>query len=124
MNTSNLSLLLMKMFALSMLTVSCSTQQCKGDLATGKVTRPIQTLKTVRVAKPDGSLQCQGKGVDVETMQKELKDISVISSASLSDGRLRIQLCGKPTGQFNVYEIEERDLQEALKLGFKEWKPE
>ncbi len=34
---------------------------------------------------------------------------------------MRIQVCGAPTGNSNVYEIDRKDLEAALKVGFKEW---
>lgn len=76
----------------------------------------------VKVSKPDGSLQCQqGKPIPPAEMQKELAGITVHASASMNDGLMRIQLCGTPTGTHNVYEIDRKDLEKALKLGFKEW---
>lgn len=79
------------------------------------------TLK-VRVYKPDGSLQCEmGKKTSVETMEKELKGIQVFSRSNRNDGLMRIQVCGAPTGNANVYEISRNDLEKALKKGFKEW---
>lgn len=76
----------------------------------------------VKVFKYDGSLQCgQGAAVPVATMQKELKDIKVFSSKNQNDGMMRIQVCGSPTGNANVYEIDRKDLEAAVKLGFKEW---
>lgn len=76
----------------------------------------------VRVFKPDGSLQCgQGKKIPVAEMQKDLKGIEVFSSSNQNDGMMRIQLCGTPTGNCNVYEIDRKNLEAALKLGFKEW---
>ncbi|KYG65281.1 hypothetical protein AZI87_12050 [Bdellovibrio bacteriovorus] len=76
----------------------------------------------VKVHKPDGSLQCgQGKAIPVAEMQKQLKGIKVYSSSNQNDGMMRIQVCGSPTGMSNVYEIDRKDLEAALKLGFKEW---
>ncbi|MEN0060204.1 MAG: hypothetical protein AAGB31_15300 [Bdellovibrio sp.] len=79
-------------------------------------------LDRVKVYKADGSLQCgQGKKIPLDEMQKELKGIKVHSSVNKNDGMMRIQLCGSPTGNCNVYEIERKDLEAALKAGFKEW---
>lgn len=76
----------------------------------------------VRVYKPDGSLQCgMGKKISLEAMEKELKGIQVISRSNRNDGLMRIQVCGAPTGNANVYEINREDLDKALKQGFKEW---
>ena len=76
----------------------------------------------VKVHKPDGSLQCgQGKAIPVTEMQKQLKDIKVHSGVNKNDGMMRIQVCGSPTGNNNVYEIDRKNLEAAIKLGFKEW---
>lgn len=76
----------------------------------------------VKVYKPDGSLQCgQGKAIPVAEMQKQLKNIKVYSAANKNDGMMRIQVCGSPTGNNNVYEIDRKDLEAAVKAGFKEW---
>lgn len=76
----------------------------------------------VKVFKADGSLQCgQGKAIAVADMQKDLKGLKVYSAVNRNDGMMRIQVCGSPTGQVNVYEINRVDLEKALKQGFKEW---
>lgn len=88
----------------------------------GTAMKPESKLDRVKVYKPDGSLQCgQGKAVPVADMQKDLKDIKVFSSFNKNDGMMRIQVCGSPTGNSNVYEIERKNLEAAVKLGFKEW---
>jgi hypothetical protein len=80
------------------------------------------STERVKVYKPDGSLQCgQGKAVPLAEMQKQLKNIKVYSSANKNDGMMRIQVCGSPTGNANIYEIDRKDLEAALKTGFKEW---
>ena len=79
----------------------------------------------VKVYKPDGSLQCgMGSKIALETMEKDLKGIKVFSRTNMNDGLMRIQVCGAPTGQSNVYEIARADLEKALKAGFKEWTQE
>jgi hypothetical protein len=84
--------------------------------------KPESKLDRVKVFKPDGSLQCgQGKAKPVADMQKELGDIQVFSSFNKNDGMMRIQVCGSPTGNANVYEIDRKNLEAALKKGFKEW---
>lgn len=76
----------------------------------------------VKVFKPDGSLQCgQGKAVAVTEMQNQLNGIKVYSSVNRNDGMMRVQVCGAPTGNVNVYEIDRKDLAAAQKKGFKEW---
>ena len=79
----------------------------------------------VKVFKPDGTLQCgMGSKISLEAMEKELKGIKVFSKSNINDGLMRIQVCGAPTGQSNVYEINRSDLEKALKAGFKEWSQE
>src|SRR6185312_7818278 len=77
---------------------------------------------TVKVYKYDGSLQCgMGKPIAITDMQKELQGITVYSTENKSDGLMRTQVCGSPTGKANVYEIDRSQLTEAKKRGFKEW---
>lgn len=79
--------------------------------------------KKIKVSKPDGTLQCnQGKKISLEDMQKQLQDIQVFSTENIHDGMMRVQMCGTPTGNHNVYEISESDLDKAISLGFKPWK--
>lgn len=88
----------------------------------GSAVKPASKLDRVRVYKPDGSLQCgQGKATPLAEMQKELKNITVHTSFNKNDGMMRIQVCGAPTGNSNVYEIDRKDLEAAVKAGFKEW---
>ena len=97
------------------------TQNKKGESMTKSTVSQAGTLK-VRIYKPDGSLQCEmGKKVSLETMEKELKGITVYGKSNRNDGLMRIQVCGAPTGNANVYEINRSDLEKALKKGFKEW---
>ena len=72
--------------------------------------------------KQDGSQQCgTGKKLDSSVMQKDLGSIEVFSAENKHDGMMRIQMCGHPTGNCNVFEIPPADLDKALKLGFKKW---
>lgn len=87
-----------------------------------KLIPPTSLSERVKVFKLDGSLQCsRGKKIDISEMQNELKDIKVYSSFSENDGMMRIQMCGAPTGNGNVFEIDRSNLKKALSLGFKEW---
>ena len=79
-------------------------------------------MKKIKVAKEDGTLQCsRGKLIALADMQKDLKEITVFSSSNQNDGMMRIQVCGSPTGNYNVYEILEADLEKAKSFGFKLW---
>lgn len=76
----------------------------------------------VRIYKPDGTLQCgQGKKLKIETVEAELKGITVFERAEKNDGMMRTQVCGSPTGNSLVFEIPKDKLSEALKKGFKQW---
>ncbi len=112
---------------------ACSTTQCKPeDLASQKNTtnekltksiKPENYMKKVKVYKPDGSAQCEdGTGVSLEKMSVELSGLTIHQKEKKHDGLLRAQMCGNPTGQCNVFEINETDLIHAEKLGFKIWK--
>lgn len=114
--------------------IGCSTGNCRshqiakeqaGPEAQPKENKllPDPTVtERVRVFKPNGSLQCgQGKSIDPATMAKELKEIPVYKSYVENDGKLRIQVCGAPTGNVNVFEIDKTNLERALSFGFIEW---
>ncbi len=109
---------------------SCSNQPCKiEDRSDVRMTGSEKTSsqqkdlsKRVFIYKPDGSLQCgQGTKLKLEDMKKELGSIQVFSSENKNDGMMRIQVCGAPTGMCNVFEIDQKDQEAALKLGFKKW---
>jgi hypothetical protein len=87
-----------------------------------KTVSGVDQMNKVKVYKADGTLQCnQGEKMSLETMAKELGGIQIFSSENKHDGLMRIQLCGKPTGNNNVYEIDSVNLDKALTLGFKKW---
>jgi biopolymer transport protein ExbD len=128
----------MKLSMLSLLfifSVSCSTTKCQDQMkdklplnsvsAEQTMSSPLagaKVMSKVKVYKADGTLQCdQGKKITLEAMSKELTGITIYKSETKHDGLMRIQLCGKPTGQNNVYEINQSDLEKALALGFKKW---
>jgi hypothetical protein len=122
--------------------VSCSTRTCKPNetlqrneaspattpVAGETTISPTTNMTTpqnkkIKVYKPDGSIQCErGTGKSVTEMAKEFGDIKIFTFESKHDGLIRIQKCGTPTGQCNVYEISESDWDKASKLGFKKWK--
>ncbi len=114
--------------------VSCSTSQCyRKDKVPAmpnnsnvdknlKINKGIDKPKTVFVFKYDGSLQCgQGQAIPIAEMAKQLDGIKIYSQVNRGDGLMHIQVCGSTTGQANVYEIAETDLDKAIKKGFKPW---
>ncbi len=104
------------------LITGCTSTHCRLKEIEQLQAKQDNKPKTVRVYRYDGTLQCgMGKRIPLEDMQKELKDIPILSSAHLNDGLMRIQLCGSPTGDANVFEIEESHLEKAKGLGFREW---
>lgn len=81
---------------------------------------------SVWVQKPDGGAQCEpGTGRSLEEAAKELAQagIRVLNSRKGSDGQMRIQLCGSPTGTQNTFEIPAVDVEKAKALGFAPAKP-
>ncbi|AZZ36810.1 hypothetical protein CIK05_08415 [Bdellovibrio sp. qaytius] len=135
-----MKLLLVLMMVVSVF--SCSTRTCKpnetiaqnqaasaqpqpvaGETKISPTTTMTNTLKKIKIYKPDGSVQCeQGTGTPAPEMAKQLGDIKVYSSENKHDGLIRTQVCGNATGHCNVYEINESDFAKAEKLGFKKWK--
>lgn len=107
--------------------VGCTTGQCRRDGSPVVDKEEVKTIseqdlanEVVIVSKSDGSLQCGYKiGVTIEAMAKELEGIQILKSEKRSDGLMRIQSCGAPTGMLNVYHIYRKDVKTALKLGYK-----
>ncbi len=110
-------------------TGNCRSQQIKLEQAgpemlpkENKLLPDPSQVERVRVYKANGSLQCaQGKSIEPATMEKDLKDIRVYKVSVESDGKLRTQVCGSPTGNANVYEIDKTNLDQAISYGFTEW---
>ena len=76
----------------------------------------------VKVYKYDGTMQCgMGKAISISDAQKELNGMTVYSADNKSDGLMRIQVCGAPTGRANVFEIDQSSAEKAAAKGFKEW---
>lgn len=109
---------------------ACTSQPCKIEERTDIVMTGNEKVSSankdmtqrVFIYKPDGSQQCgMGEKIDLNEMKKELGKIEVFSQQNKHDGMMRIQVCGQPTGQCNVFEIPLKDLDQALKLGFKKW---
>ncbi len=117
---------------------SCTSKHCRTERDVIPPKGPVETKKakaltgdkpiskdrvdTVRVYKYDGTKQCsKGKEITLNVMAEELKDLDVFVKEKLSDGLMRIQVCGQPTGMANVYEIRKSDLEKAESRGFKVW---
>ncbi len=112
------------------LLTGCTQVHCK-DLrknepqdiqAQEKILADKNPFDRVKVYKLDGSVQCsQGGGIALDVMEKDLQSVTVFEREKQHDGMMRIQKCGTPTGQCNVYTIDKSFLNEALKRGFKQW---
>jgi len=78
----------------------------------------------VWVARSDGGISCEPeKSISLEAGLKELQaaGVRVLDSKKGSDGMLRAQVCGAPTGSKNTYLIAESDLAKATSIaGFKQ----
>ena len=116
---------------------ACTTGNCRQNRPPNEQDKPLTKTESsflkevassknrVRISKPDGSLQCQEKsGTSFAQMQKELVGIEVFSASRRKDSLFRTQNCDSPTGFHNVYEIDRKDLQNALNLKFVEWSGE
>jgi uncharacterized lipoprotein YajG len=104
---------------------SCSSKPCR-EVNTKDIPEEFQnpvSKKSVFVYKYDGTKQCgEGQEVSLDAMSKQLRNIKILSMTKKNDGMMRIQVCGAPTGQANVYEIEAENLKKAKEFGFQEWK--
>ena len=81
-----------------------------------------ESAQRIWVARPDGSRQCASnkKTPSPAQVAQELQaaGVLVFQSRSGSDGKMRIQKCGAPTGRTVELEISRPDLEKALGLGF------
>lgn len=74
-----------------------------------------------KVFKYNGSVQCENKGIPLDTMVQVLNSagIEVICSQEGNDGLARTAVCGAETGKINIYQIKDSDLSESKELGFR-----
>jgi len=72
----------------------------------------------VWVAQGDGSLQCEpDSGVSLAQGASELEGlgVQVFEKKKTTDGKMRMQLCGAPTGQLNAYLVSAVDFEKVQK---------
>lgn len=75
------------------------------------------------VYKASGSKQCDQKsGVSLEGGAGELKNagVQIIEQKTSGDGKMKIAMCGAPTGDQHYYRITKADLGKAIALGFQQ----
>jgi len=80
----------------------------------------------IQVYRHDGSLQCEpDSGMPLEEMAAELEDagIEILGSRTGHDDLARMAVCGAPTGNINIFTIDEANLQAARALGFERLEP-
>ncbi len=90
--------------------------------------KPVWTVKAstasqqkIWVTKADGSVQCSKKpGFSPDFASRQLKAAGVIvfQSRKGTDGQMRAQKCGEPTGNTAEVEISRVDLRKALEQGY------
>ena len=106
---------------------ACANHPCR-SVDTSRVSEanmPASQHDThIFIYKYDGSHQCgMGVPIPLEDMAKDLDGIPIFSKKSQNDGLMRIQVCGAQTGNAHVFEILDKDLDRAKKLGFQTWPP-
>ena len=82
-----------------------------------------KAVDSVWVGRADGSKQCEAEQKELSPAVKEqLKaaGIEVLQSKKGDDGRMRIQMCGAPSGKMDMVQIPRTQLEAAKKLGFVE----
>lgn len=105
------------------LLTSCVSGYCRTLHDEAESKKCQEPKETVKVFKYDDSRQCgMGAAVPLEVMEKELVGIKAIAREHLSDGMMRMQLCGASTGMANVYTIPYKELKKAEDKGFRIWK--
>lgn len=75
------------------------------------------------VERMDGEKSCEhGTAQSLSEGASELSKmgVQVFDSLKGSDGKMRIQMCGIPTGKLNRYRIRKGDLEKAQSIGFRE----
>ena len=81
---------------------------------------PVGPAPGVLVYKYVGSRQCEGGGVPVEKMMRQLSEagIPVMNLSCGTDGKMYPAMCGAPDGRIGILEVPEGKLSAASALGF------
>ncbi len=85
----------------------------EGAFAFGKGLAPSsQGEEWMWVGRPDGSTQCDpesGEALSVGAAQLKEWGVAVYAQGKGSDGKVRAQMCGMPTGNWNLYQISRQE---------------
>ena len=95
-----------------------------------KKTQPVATVDvassadsdSIWVGKSDEAKSCaKEKGIALDVMANQLQtaDIKILAKKKISDGKMRIQMCGADKGDFNGFLIARKDADKAKNIGFK-----
>jgi len=101
---------------------SCAHSETKMTKEKSMTSTGASSGKKIWIYKEDGTVQCEGeKGRPLEQDQKSVEKagIKIFASKKTTDGKMRIQMCGSPTGNVNAFEILASQEAAAKKLGFR-----
>jgi hypothetical protein len=85
----------------------------------------VKLSPTVWVAKPDGAQSCSAdSGLSLDSGAAELRKakIQVLNARKGNDPKMRTQMCGAPKGSTNSFQIPEKNLADAMALGYQQLK--
>lgn len=74
----------------------------------------------LRVVRATGGRQCEGGGLAVDAMRRQLEaaGVRVLNAQCATDGRMRPAMCGAPDGRLGVFEIAAAGQAAAAAQGF------
>jgi hypothetical protein len=85
----------------------------------------VPSFDRVFVYQFDGTVQCDSEKKPIPMKEVEGKllsaEIKVFQRSHQKSGFFMIQVCGAPQGQIYRFQIDQKDLEKALSLGFKQW---
>lgn len=108
--------------SLALLLAACSSAEQKPQ-TTWKVKATTESQMRIWITKADGSLQCAPKGRGTLSPQRAAQELQtagiiVFQARQGTDGQMRVQKCGAPTGNTVELEISRPDVSRALGYGF------
>lgn len=81
------------------------------------------------IGRSDGTKSCDSAQTEkakttlaLGAKELEAASVKVLESKKAKDGRMRMQVCGAPSGSMDSYRISKDDLGAAKRLGFEELK--